>query len=88
MNERAEYFCAMTGDAPMVAARGGSHDGGCQANRPRAVDWIFGSQDDHVTFSGYFEDRSQLVDITTDHPVVVSQVRIVGEKGVKYDAGG
>ncbi len=86
MNERAEYFCALAGNAPVVAARGGSHVGGCQANRPRAVDWIFGSQDDHVTFSGYFEDRSHLVDITTDHPVVVSQVRIVGQKGVEYAA--
>jgi hypothetical protein len=71
----------------MAAARGGSHEGGCQANRPRAVDWIFGSTE-NVTFSGYFEDRSRLVDITTDHPVVVSQVRIVGEKGVKYDTAG
>jgi endonuclease/exonuclease/phosphatase family metal-dependent hydrolase len=86
MNERAEYFCAMTGGAPMVAARGGSNEGGCRANRPRAVDWIFGSKG-NVTFSGYFEDRSHLVDITTDHPVVVSQVRIVGEKGVKYAGG-
>lgn len=86
MNERAEYFCALTGGAPVVAARGGSHDGGCQANRPRAVDWIFGTQDDHVAFSGYFEDRSHLVNITTDHPVVVSQVRIVGQKGVAYDS--
>ncbi|MEO5709061.1 MAG: endonuclease/exonuclease/phosphatase family protein [Nocardioidaceae bacterium] len=87
MNERAEYFCALAGNAPVVAARGGSHDGGCQANRPRAVDWIFGVKDDNVTFSGYFEDRSHLVDITTDHPVVVSQVRIVGETGVTYDTG-
>lgn len=77
MNERDEYFCRMTGGAPMVAARGGSHSGGCRPDNPRAVDWIFGSQG--VTFSGYFEDRSHLVDITTDHPVVVSRVRIVGE---------
>jgi hypothetical protein len=77
MNERDSYFCRMTGGAPMIAARGGSHNGGCQADNPRAVDWIFGSQG--VTFSGYFEDRSHLVDITTDHPVVGSQVRIVGD---------
>ena len=79
MNERESYFCRMTGGAPMVAARGGSHNGTCQPNNPRAVDWIFGSQG--VTFSGYFEDRSHLVDITTDHPVLVSQVRIVGQSG-------
>jgi hypothetical protein len=80
MNERDSYFCRMTGGAPMVAARGGTHNGGCQAGNPRAVDWIFGSQG--VTFTGYFEDRSHLVDITTDHPVVVSQVRIVGDAKV------
>jgi endonuclease/exonuclease/phosphatase family metal-dependent hydrolase len=77
MNERDSYFCRMTSGAPMVAARGGTNNGGCAPNNPRAVDWIFGSQG--VTFSGYYEDRSHLVDITTDHPVVVSQVRIVGE---------
>jgi hypothetical protein len=77
MNERDSYFCAMTSGAPMIAARGGTNNGGCQPDRPRAIDWIFGSQG--VTFSGYFEDRSRLVGITTDHPVVVSQVRIVGK---------
>lgn len=76
MNERATYFCRFTGAAPMVAARGGSHNGRCRAGRPRAVDWIFGSQG--VEFTGYFEDRSHLVDITTDHPVVVARVRIEG----------
>ena len=84
MNERASYFCRMTSGAPMVAARGGSNNGGCQPNNPRAVDWIFGSQD--VTFTGYYEDRSHLVDITTDHPVVVAQARIVGES--KDDGSG
>jgi hypothetical protein len=77
MNERDSYFCRMTSGAPMVAARGGSNNGGCRAGNPRAVDWIFGSQG--VQFSGYYEDRSHLVDITTDHPVVVSHVRIQGE---------
>ena len=77
MNERDSYFCRMTAGAPMVAARGGTHNGGCQPGNPRAVDWIFGSQG--VTFSSYYEDRSRLVDITTDHPVVSTAVRIVGE---------
>ena len=77
MNERDSYFCRMTSGAPMVAARGGSHNGGCQPGNPRAVDWIFGSQG--VSFSDYAEDRSHLVDITTDHPVVSTSVRIVGE---------
>jgi len=77
MNERASYFCRMTGSAPMVAARGGTHNGTCQPGNPRAVDWIFGSQG--VTFSNYHEDRGRLVDITTDHPVVSTAVQIVGE---------
>jgi hypothetical protein len=76
MNERAAYFCRLTAKAPMVAARGGSNNGRCLVGRPRAVDWIFGSQG--VTFSGYVEDRSHLVDVTTDHPVVSARVRITG----------
>jgi hypothetical protein len=40
------------------------------------VDWIFGTRDVH--FSGYTEDRSALVQRTTDHPVVFSNVHIGG----------
>jgi endonuclease/exonuclease/phosphatase family metal-dependent hydrolase len=77
MNERASYFCRFTGRTAMVAARGGENaDGRCRAGRPRAVDWVFGSPD--VTFTGYSEDRSHLVDITTDHPVISARARIVG----------
>ncbi len=75
MNERAEYFCRLTAGAPMVAAHGGSNGaGGCQAGRPRAVDWIFGSTG--VRFSDYTEDRSPLVGRTTDHPVISSRVTV------------
>ena len=76
MNERAPYFCRLTARAPMVAARGGTNSGRCLAGRPRAVDWIFGSRG--VDFTGYLEDRSRLVDITTDHPVLVARVQLVG----------
>jgi hypothetical protein len=76
MNERAPYFCRLTARAPMVAARGGTNSGRCLAGRPRAVDWIFGSRG--VEFTGYLEDRSRLVDITTDHPVLVARVHLVG----------
>jgi hypothetical protein len=76
MNERAAYFCRLTAKAPMVAARGGSNNGRCLVGRPRAVDWIFGSQG--VTFSDYVEDRSHLVDVTTDHPVISARVHITG----------
>jgi hypothetical protein len=81
MNERASYFCRLTSRTPMRAARGGSNDGRCLAGRPRAVDWIFGSPD--VTFSDYTEDRSHLVDITTDHPVISVRVRIVGKAATR-----
>jgi hypothetical protein len=76
MNERADYFCRLTSAAPsMVAAHpGSSRDGGCQAGHPRAVDWIFGTRG--VVFSGYDEDRSDLVDVTTDHPVVTTRVHV------------
>ena len=79
MNERGEYFCRLTSRSPMVAARGGTNNGRCLPGRPRAVDWIFGSQG--VAFTDYFEDRSHLVDITTDHPVISARVRIVGKPG-------
>lgn len=85
MNERAPYFCRLTAHAPMIAARGGTNNGRCLAGAPRAVDWIFGSQG--VVFTGYDEDRSHLVDITTDHPVVTARVRITGRPGQSLTGG-
>jgi Endonuclease/Exonuclease/phosphatase family len=76
MNERASFFCRFTRETAMVAARGGSHRGGCLPGRPRAVDWVFGSPG--VDFTGYYEDRSHLVDITTDHPMVVARAHLEG----------
>ncbi|HYO40609.1 MAG TPA: endonuclease/exonuclease/phosphatase family protein [Nocardioidaceae bacterium] len=78
MNERSSYFCRFTAATPMVAARGGSNNGRCQAGRPRSVDWIFGSQG--VAFTGYYEDRSRLVDVTTDHPLIVARVHVTGKR--------
>ena len=80
MNERATYFCRFTGSTRMHAARPGSTNGagGCQAGRPRAVDWIFGSPG--AVFSGYDEDRSHLVDITTDHPVISTRVHLTANR--------
>jgi len=77
MNEHEEYLCRMTAGAPMVAARGDSGDGACHADVPAGIDWIFGSQG--VSFTSYVEDRGPLVDRTTDHPVVVAGVRLVGK---------
>ena len=80
MNERAPYFCRLTAHTDLHAAHGGSNGpAGCDAGRPRAVDWIFGGP--AATFSGYDEDRSHLVDITTDHPVISTRVHLVGSAG-------
>ena len=79
MNERAPYFCRVTKQTPLKAARGGYwKDGVCYANKPRAVDWIFGSR--RLTFSNYLEDRSALATKTTDHPVIVSDVRVTPQE--------
>lgn len=72
MNERDEYFCRVTGSTPLIAAAGGSNNGGCAVPKPTQIDWIFGSPG--VTFGGYVVDRGDLVRRTTDHPVVVTQV--------------
>jgi hypothetical protein len=74
MNERSEYFCAVTGSTPLVAAAGGSNDGGCRPPKPINIDWIFGSPT--ARFSGYQVDRSPLVRRTTDHPVIVAHVTL------------
>ena len=75
MNERAEYFCAITAMTPLKAARGGSNtDGRCRADNPRAIDWILGSP--RVRFGDYTEDRSAFVRRTTDHPFVYAEVHL------------
>lgn len=80
MNEREQYFCAITGRAPMIAANGGSHDGVCRPPRyPMPVDWIFGS--DFVTFASYYRDESAFVRRTTDHPMIVAQAILDGDDG-------
>jgi hypothetical protein len=76
MNERAPYFCYVTARAPLKAARPSSYrrNGSCYANRPRAVDWILGSL--WTSFENYIEDRGPLVDKTTDHPMIISDVTV------------
>jgi hypothetical protein len=79
MNERAPYFCRVTRQAPLKAARGGYwRDDVCYANKPRAVDWIFGSV--KLAWSNYVEDRSPLVAKTTDHPVIAGDVTVDSER--------
>jgi hypothetical protein len=76
MNDRGAYYCAVTAGAALKAARPESYHrkGVCYPNKPRAVDWILGSQ--RATYSDYVEDRSALVAKTTDHPVIVSTVTV------------
>lgn len=86
MSERAPYFCRLTAAAPMVAARGGSNTGACLAGRPGTAEWIFGSRG--VDFTSYDEDRSDPVDLTTDHPVVTASVHLVGGPAAGTGTGG
>lgn len=87
MNEREQYFCRLTGSAPMIAANGGSHEGGvCRPpGYPMPVDWIFGS--DQVTFASYYRDESAFVRRTSDHPMIVAQAILDGDDGVPTDGG-
>jgi endonuclease/exonuclease/phosphatase family metal-dependent hydrolase len=81
MNEREQYFCAMTGRAPMVAANGGSNAGSCNPpSYPMPVDWIFGS--DLATFSNYYRDESRYVRSTSDHPMVLARATLDAGDGV------
>lgn len=77
LNEREDAFCAVTGRSAMSASSGGSHAGSCRPPREIGIDWIFGSPD--VTFSNHRTDRSRLVNRTSDHPMVLSDVRIEGD---------
>ncbi len=77
MNEKASYFCALTGRAPMIAANGGSNSGGCRPPGNMKIDWIFGSND--ASFTGYFADRSAMVQKTSDHAMIVSRAVLAGQ---------
>ena len=84
MNERAQYYCSLTGRTDMHAAidlMGGSSTGGCNPPRIRFVDWVFGSDD--VLFTGYVEDDGPLVRRTSDHPIVYGRARLQGEDTTK-----
>ena len=79
LNEREDAFCAVTGRSAMVAANGGSNDGSCRPPGSTGIDWIFGSPD--ATFSNYGAVRSGLVNRISDHPMLLSNVRIEGGSG-------
>jgi endonuclease/exonuclease/phosphatase family metal-dependent hydrolase len=70
MNERDEYFCAMTRHTDMVSASGGRNGArGCRPARPQRIDWIFGSPE--TTFTGYVADRGPRIRRSTDHPMLI-----------------
>lgn len=80
MNEREQVFCRMAGSAAMIAANGGSHDGGCRPPPyPMPVDWIFGS--DMVEFRSYYRDDSAFVRRTSDHPMIVAEAILDEDDG-------
>jgi endonuclease/exonuclease/phosphatase family metal-dependent hydrolase len=82
MNERETYHCSMTSRAPMKAANGGSvGTSRCVAPRDTRIDWIFGST--RLRLFHYLAQRTPLVQQTTDHPVVLSDVAIPRSKLVK-----
>ncbi len=70
MNDRAGYFCGLTGQTKMKAANGGSTGGTCAPPTRMDVDWIFGS--DEVLFSEFVSERTPAIARTTDHPIVVA----------------
>ena len=74
MNDRSDYFCPMTGRAPMHAANGGSTGGSCSPPSNMGIDWIFGSSD--VDFASYTRNDGPLVNKTTDHPFIWSQATL------------
>jgi hypothetical protein len=77
MNEREEYFCRFTAEAPMKAANGGSHrkGGRCITPSPMPVDWIFGTRG-RAKFTDYVRDFSKPVTRITDHPMIRTTVTI------------
>jgi hypothetical protein len=72
MNEREKVFCPYVRRAALHAANGGSAtDTTCtMPPKPLLVDWVFGTSE--VTFHGYLKVQTKFVQMTTDHPVVVS----------------
>ena len=74
MNDKSDYFCPMTGRAPMHAANGGSTGGSCSPPSNMGIDWIFGSTD--VDFSNYVRNDGPLVNKTTDHPYIWTQATL------------
>lgn len=77
-NERAEYFCPITGNTELKAANGGSTGSSCSPPGGMQVDWIFGS--DSVEFTNYRADDSEQIDRASDHPLIAAEATLPEKK--------
>ena len=67
-NEREEVFCALTTNAPLKSASGGSTGSPCRPPRAPYVDWIFGTTD--IDFTEYATVSEGLARRASDHPMI------------------
>jgi endonuclease/exonuclease/phosphatase family metal-dependent hydrolase len=77
MNDREGFFCPFARGTGMHSASGGSATAAGCSVPVRWIDWIMGSP--QVTFSNYRHDDGGLVDRTSDHPLVLSEVSVAGD---------
>jgi hypothetical protein len=77
MNDREGFFCPFARGTGMHSASGGTATAGSCSLPVRWIDWIMGSA--AVTFSDYRHDDGGLVDRTSDHPMVISDVKVEGD---------
>lgn len=71
MNDQDRYYDQMKRNAGMTAANEGPNG---QRPKQMGIDWIFGSPG--VSFKGYQRERGALERKTSDHAMIVSQVKI------------
>ena len=70
-NEKAEWFCTVTGRTDARAANGGSHDGrGCRPPEPTSIDWLMGGG--RFAWRGY--DRDDVG--TSDHAIYTARLTL------------
>jgi hypothetical protein len=71
-NDRAEFFCSFTSQAPFMKSASGATGGPpCNVPRGASVDWVLGSS--VVDFAHYQAVDGGVVDDITDHPVIVAE---------------
>jgi hypothetical protein len=74
MNEHRTWACEIVTGSDMHVAAGGDGRNGCSVSTNRIVDWIGASYD--VSFTNYVEDRGNVVDYLTDHPIISTDATI------------